>query len=199
MCLKAPQPATTSANPETLTAREKRSSHLAANKQNQVRAASTAFVALHHRHGYWPITTVSWEPDKYWWRHVTQVEKGKGREKKNSKTTNASALRGIFVERHQVFIASGPLYLQIWVTLRKQSSAVWEHGANINKNTRHKELGGEDLCYASAGRRDFWLCSAPLLSSRGTLLARVCFLFLLIHEYWDASGGGSCFWNSAGI
>lgn len=45
-------------------------------------------------------------------------------------------------------------------------------------------------CYVSEEEMWFWLCSVLLLSSRGTLLARVRFIFLLIHEYWSASAYG---------
>lgn len=75
------------------------------NKQKLVQAISTTSIALHHCHGYWSITTVSWELNKHSRHHVMQIEKGK-----KTKQTDTSASEGAFVTFcHQVFRATGLL------------------------------------------------------------------------------------------
>lgn len=70
------------------------------NRQNVVQAVFMTFMAL-HRHGYWPMTTVSWEPDKHSTRHMMQMDEGE------TNQTDASATGGAFVNCISVTGSSG--------------------------------------------------------------------------------------------
>lgn len=46
------------------------------NQQNLVEAVSTHSLLCFRCHGYWAITTVSWEPSEHFRSYVTQRENG---------------------------------------------------------------------------------------------------------------------------
>lgn len=120
----------------------------------------------------------------------------KVREKKKNQDNQHICFKSCFCQPH-ISVSSGPLSTSksgshyITTTTPQYSRRKWMQIKNVQQKGRGKSSDAdEEWCrYVSVEEMSFWLCSVLLLSSRGTLLARVRFIFLLIHEYWI------CIWS----
>lgn len=128
-----------------------------------------------------------------------QVEKKvrEGKKKKKNQDNQHICFKRCFCPPY-ISVSSGPLSTfksgshYITITTPQYSKRKWMQIKNVQQKGWGKSSDADEewCCYVSVEEMWFWLCSVLLLSSRGTLLARVRFIFLLIHEYWSASAYG---------
>lgn len=116
---------------------EKARSHLPAGRAESGRSSFHTFIALLRCHGYWSITTVSWEPNRHLRSRVTQREKVKP-----SRPTHLT------------------LWVPLWTGLKKRSKV------NVNENLERRGLGMKGrgrgmIGYVRVQRLWLWLCTVP--------------------------------------